>query len=60
MMSLLTAMILLTELADLSRFSFLDKLASYAGLVSDIRSSGETEYGKGRVDTAPFFHSDSE
>jgi transposase len=38
--STLTAMILLTELADLSRFSSLDKLASYAGLVPDIRSSG--------------------
>jgi Transposase and inactivated derivatives len=45
--STLTAMILLTELADLSRFSSLDKLASYAGLVPDIRSSGETEYSTG-------------
>ena len=45
--STLTAMILLTELADLSRFSSLDKLASYAGLVPDIRSSGETEYDTG-------------
>jgi len=45
--STLTAMILLTELADLSRFASLDKLASYAGLVPDIRSSGETEYSAG-------------
>ena len=45
--STLTAMILLTELADISRFSSLDKLASYAGLVPDIKSSGETEYATG-------------
>ncbi len=45
--STLTAMILLTELADISRFSSLDKLASYAGLVPDIKSSGETEYSTG-------------
>jgi len=45
--STLTAMVLLTELADISRFSSLDKLASYAGLVPDIKSSGETEYSTG-------------
>jgi len=45
--STLTAMILLTELADIFRFSSLDKLASYAGLVPDIKSSGETEYSTG-------------
>ncbi len=45
--STLTAMTLLTELADISRFSSLDKLASYAGLVPDIKSSGETEYANG-------------
>lgn len=45
--STLTAMILLTELADITRFSSLDKLASYAGLVPDIKSSGETEYATG-------------
>jgi transposase len=45
--STLTAMIFLTELADISRFSSLDKLASYAGLVPDIKSSGETEYSTG-------------
>ena len=45
--STLTAMILLTEIGDILRFSSLDKLASYAGMVPDIRSSGETEYSKG-------------
>ena len=45
--STLTAMMLLTELCDISRFSSLDKLASYAGLVPDIKSSGETEYTAG-------------
>jgi len=45
--STLTAMTLLTELYDISRFSSLDKLASYAGLVPDIKSSGETEYTAG-------------
>ena len=45
--STLTAMTLLTELCDISRFSSLDKLASYAGLVPDIKSSGETEYTSG-------------
>ena len=45
--STLTAMILLTELADISRFSSLDKLASYAGMIPAIKSSGETEYSTG-------------
>lgn len=45
--STLTAMTLLTELYDISRFSSLDKLASYAGLSPDIRSSGETEHTLG-------------
>jgi len=45
--STLTAMTLLTELYDISRFSSLDKLASYAGLVPDIKSSGETEHTSG-------------
>jgi transposase len=45
--STLTAMIILTELADIFRFSSLDKLASYAGLVPDIKSSGEMEYSTG-------------
>ena len=46
--STLTAMTLLTELCDISRFSSLDKLASYARLVPDIKSSGETEYATGK------------
>ncbi len=45
--STLTAMILLTEIVDISRFPSLDKLASYTGLVPDIKSSGETEYSTG-------------
>ncbi|HUH66317.1 MAG TPA: IS110 family transposase [Syntrophales bacterium] len=45
--STLTAMTLLTELCDIYRFSSLDKLASYTGLVPDIKSSGETEYTAG-------------
>jgi transposase len=45
--STLTAMTLLTELHDISRFSSLDKLASYAGVTPDIRSSGETEHTMG-------------
>jgi len=45
--STLTAMTLLTELYDISRFSSLDRLASYTGLVPDIRSSGEVEYTAG-------------
>jgi len=45
--STLTAMTLLTELYDISRFSSLDKLASYAGLVPDIKSSGEKEHTSG-------------
>jgi transposase len=45
--STLTAMTLLTELYDISRFSSLDKLASYTGLTPVIRSSGETEHTSG-------------
>jgi transposase len=45
--STLTAMTLITELYDIFRFSSLDKLASYAGLVPDIKSSGETEHTRG-------------
>ena len=41
--STLTAMILLTELCDLSRFATLDQLASYVGLIPDTKASGETE-----------------
>jgi transposase len=42
--STLTAMILLTEIGDISRFKNLDKLASYAGLIPDTKSSGEEEH----------------
>ncbi len=42
--STLTAMILLTELPEISRFASLDELACYVGLIPDTRSSGETEY----------------
>jgi transposase len=42
--STLTAMILLTELQEISRFRSLDELASYVGLTPDTHSSGETEH----------------
>ena len=42
--STLASMILLTELCDLARFSDLDHLASYVGLIPDIHVSGETEH----------------
>jgi transposase len=42
--STLTAMILLTELCELARFSSLDKLISYVGLIPDTKASGETEH----------------
>jgi transposase len=43
--STLTAMILLTELIDVCRrFSSLDKLSSFVGLIPDTQSSGETEH----------------
>jgi transposase len=42
--STLTAMILLTEIGDISRFKNLDKLASYAGLIPDTKASGEEEH----------------
>jgi transposase len=45
--STLTAMTLLTELYDISRFASLDKLAGYTGLTPVIRSSGETEHTLG-------------
>jgi len=41
--STLTAMILLTELYELSRFKNFDKLCSYVGLIPDTDSSGETD-----------------
>ncbi len=42
--STLTAMILLTELQEISRFPSLDELGAYVGLIPDTRSSGETEH----------------
>ena len=45
--STLTAMILLTELGDLTRFKNLDHLASYVGLIPDTKASGETEQVRG-------------
>lgn len=41
--SILTAMILLTELGDVRRFSNIDKLCSFIGLVPSEHSSGEKE-----------------
>jgi len=41
--SILTAMILLTELVDMDRFRSLDHLASYVGLIPGEDSSGEQE-----------------
>jgi transposase len=41
--SILTAMTLLTELYDISRFKTLDNLCSYVGLIPNIDSSGETD-----------------
>jgi|SRR6056297_92672 len=38
-----TAMLLLTELEDISRFKSLDKLCSYVGLIPSTNSSGDTE-----------------
>jgi transposase len=42
--STLTAMILLVELQEITRFHSLDELASYVGLIPDTQSSGETEH----------------
>jgi len=41
--STLTAMTVLTELYEISRFKNLDKLCSYVGLIPDTDSSGETD-----------------
>lgn len=43
----ITAMSLYTELIDINRFSNLDKLCAFIGLVPSTHSSGETEYTKG-------------
>jgi len=45
--STLTAMILLTELGDMARFSSLDHLCSYVGLIPDVESSGDKEHTGG-------------
>jgi transposase len=45
--STLTAMTLLTELYEISRFKNLDKLCSYVGLIPDTHSSGETDWKTG-------------
>jgi len=45
--STLTAMILLTELQEISRFASLDELASYVGLIPDTHESGESEHTGG-------------
>ena len=42
--STLTAMIVLTELYEISRFRSLDQLCSYVGLIPDTQSSGEKEH----------------
>ena len=45
--STLTAMILLTELCEITRFRSIDELCSYVGLVPDIQQSGEKEHVEG-------------
>jgi transposase len=45
--STLTAMILLTELSEISRFRSLDQLSSYVGLIPDIQASGEKQHTGG-------------
>ena len=42
--STLSAMIFLTEFCELARFASLDRMASYVGLIPDVRISGETEH----------------
>jgi len=42
--STLTAMILLLELGEITRFPSLDHLCTYVGLIPDIQSSGEKEH----------------
>ncbi|RPJ10628.1 MAG: IS110 family transposase [Deltaproteobacteria bacterium] len=42
--STLTAMILLTELGEVTRFSSIDEMTSYVGLIPDTEASGETEH----------------
>jgi transposase len=42
--STLTAMILLTELGEITRFPSIDELTSYVGLIPDTEASGEKEH----------------
>lgn len=42
--STLTAMILLVELGEITRFPSLDELSCYVGLIPDTQASGEKEY----------------
>jgi transposase len=42
--STLTAMILLTEIGEISRFPSIDELTSYVGLIPDTDASGEKEH----------------
>jgi transposase len=44
---LLNSMIIITELQNMNRFKTLDKLCSYAGIVPDTASSGESNITKG-------------
>jgi transposase len=43
----INAMILLSEIQDMSRFKTLDKLCGYAGIVPDLHSSGEEQSVRG-------------
>jgi len=43
----ISAMVLLTEIIDITRFKNMDKLCSYVGLVPDMECSGETTKIKG-------------
>jgi len=45
--STLTAMILLLELGEITRFRSIDQLCSYVGLIPDTQSSGEKEHVEG-------------
>lgn len=45
--STLTAMILLLELGEITRFPSIDELCSYVGLIPDTQSSGEKEHAGG-------------
>jgi transposase len=44
---LVNAMVIMTEVQDMARFKTLDKLCSFAGIVPDTDSSGESEKSRG-------------